>query len=92
MTLFTFKDLRGDIVWSTANGSLSFTIELKLGGEPKISDLDFHFVVQEKITKFEISMNDSVGVKILNGVANLDDITLDLQLVKSSSSSQKFVQ
>jgi hypothetical protein len=59
------------------------SIELKFGGKTKITYLDFHLVVEEEITEFEISVNDSMGMKILYGVADLDDIALDLQLVES---------
>lgn len=62
VTLFAFKYFWCNIVRCTANGSLSFTIELKLCGQTEISNLNLHLVVKEKITKFKISMNDSMGV------------------------------
>lgn len=32
MSLLTFQDLWGDIIWSTTNGSFAFSVKLKLGG------------------------------------------------------------
>jgi hypothetical protein len=92
VTLLSLENLWSNIIWSTTDGSLSLSIELKFGGKTEITYLDFHLVVEEEITEFEISVNDSVGMKILYGVADLDDIALDLQLVESSPSSQKFVK
>ena len=37
-------------------------------------------------------MNDSVGVQILNGITDLNDIALNLELMQSSSPPQKFIQ
>lgn len=92
VTLLSLENLWSNIIWSTTDGSLSLSVELKFGGQTEITYLDFHLVVEEEITEFEISVNDSVGMKILYGVADLDDIALDLQLVESSPSSQKFVK
>jgi hypothetical protein len=37
-------------------------------------------------------MNDSMRVKVLNSIADLDNITLNLKLVESSSPSEKFIK
>jgi len=90
--LLSFKDLWSNIVWSSANCPLPLSVELKLGSETKITYLDLHLVVEEEITQLEISMDNSMGVQVLNGITDLNDVALNLQLVKSSSSPQKFVQ
>ena len=92
MTLLSLENFWCDIVWSTTNGSLSLSIELKLGCQTKITDLDLHLVIKEQITQLEISMNDSVGVQILNGITNLNNIALNLEFMQSSSPPQKFIQ
>ena len=92
MTLLSLENFWCDVVWSTTNGSLSLSIELKLGCQTKITDLNLHLVIEEQITELKISMNDSVGVQILNGITDLNDIALNLELVQSSSPPQKFIQ
>ena len=81
MTLLAFENFGSDIVWSTADSTLTLTIELKLGGQTEISDLDFHLVVNEEVTKLEISVDDAMTVKIFDGSADLIDVALHLELV-----------
>ena len=90
--MLALKNLWSDIVWSTTDGSLSLSVELKLGGQTEISDLDLHLVVKEEITELEISMDNSVTVKVLDGGADLADIALDFQLVKSLPSSNQLIE
>jgi hypothetical protein len=63
VTLFSFEYFRCNIVRSTANSSFSFSIELKFCSEPKIANLHFHFVIQKRISKFKISMNNTMAVQ-----------------------------
>ena len=92
VTLLALEHLRSDIVGSTANGALSLTIELKLGGETEIADLDLHLVVEEEVTQLQISMDDAMTVKVLHSGADLVDIALDFELVQSLTSAQKLVK
>ena len=78
MTLFSLKDLRGNIVWSSAYGSLSLSIKLQFRGKSEISNLELHLPRQEQVTEFEIPMDDSVRMKVFEGCYNLNDVTLDL--------------
>ena len=92
MALLTLEHLRSDIVGSTANGALPLTIELKLGGETKITDLDLHLVVEEEVAQLQISVDDAMTVEVLDSGADLVDIALDLELVQSLTSAQKLVK
>jgi len=92
MTLLSLQNLWSDIVWSTTNSSLSFTVELELSCQSEISNFYLHFVIQEKIAQFEISVNYSVTMKVLYCCANLIYIALSLKLVEPLSSSQKLVK
>ena len=82
MALLALEHLRGDVVWRTANCSLAFSIELKLGGETEITDLDLHLVVEEEVTKFQVSVDDSVAVQVLDSGTNLHHVTLHFEFVK----------
>lgn len=62
VTLLALKNLRSNIVGSTANGTLALSVELKLRSKTEISDLDLHLVVKEEVTELEISMNDAMAV------------------------------
>ena len=90
--MFTFKNFWSNIVGSTTNCTLAFTIKLKFGSETEISDLDLHFVVQEQVSKLEISMDDSVTVQVFDGGANLVYIALNFEFMEPLSSPEQFIQ
>lgn len=92
MTLLALKHLRCDIVGSTTDGSLALSIELQLGSKTEITNLDLHLVVKEEVAKLEISMNDAMTVKVLNGGTDLVDVALHLELVKALTAAQQLVQ
>lgn len=92
MTLLALQNLRSNVVWRTADGPLPFSIKFELGRETEVTNFDFHFVIQEQVTDFEISVNDPVRVEVLHSVANLEHIALNLKLNKSLSPPEKLVQ
>ena len=92
MTLLAFEDLRSDIVGSTANSALSLTVELELGGKTEITYFDFHLVVKEQVTEFQISMDNAMTVEVFNGGADLVNVALDFELMESLTSTQELVQ
>ena len=92
MTLLAFEHLRSDIVRSTADRALALSIELKLGSETEITDLDLHLVVEEEITELQVSVNNAMTVKVLDSLANLVDIALDFELVKPLTTAEKLVE
>ena len=92
MTLLAFEDLRGDIVGSSTNGSLTLSIELKFGGQTEITYFDLHLVVEEEISEFEISVDDSVTVQVFHSGADLVYVALDFELVKALTATQQFVE
>ncbi len=106
MSIFIFQDFGSDVVGSTADSSSLFTIEFKLTSKPEISDLDLHFFVQKDISKFKtnhqvffknsqwglLSMDDSIGMEILETVDKLHQVTLHFKFSESFSSLQKFVE
>ena len=83
VTLLALKHLRSDIVRSTANGALALSVELEFRGETEVTDLDFHLVVQEEVTQLQVTMDDSVAMKVLHRCADLVDVALDFELMKT---------
>lgn len=51
MALFALKNFWRDIIGSTANCPFTLSIELKLSGQTKITNLDLHLVVEEQVTE-----------------------------------------
>lgn len=88
----SFEHFRCDVVRRTADSSFLLTIEVELGGEAEIAELDLHFVVEEEVTQLQISMDDAMTVEVLDSGADLVDIALDLELVQSLTSAQKLVK
>lgn len=66
MALLALKDLRRYVVGRTADSALTFAIKLQLSCQAEVSDLDFHLVIDEEVTKFEVAVDDSVAVHVLN--------------------------
>ena len=62
VSLLTFENLWSDVVGCTTNRPLSLSIKLELGRKTKITDFDLHLVVEEEVTEFEISVDDSMRV------------------------------
>ena len=87
MTLFAFKNFWCDVVGSSTDCSLPLSVELKLGSQTEVTNLDLHLVVEEQVAELEISVDDTVAVQVLDGCADLIDVALDLKFVQSLSSS-----
>jgi hypothetical protein len=50
-----------------------------------------HFVGEEEIAEFEVSMDNSIGVHILNCYKQLDQVRLDLKFGEPFSSSELLI-
>ena len=81
MTLLAFKNFGSDVVRSAANRSFPFAVEFKFGCQTKITNLYFHFVIKEKITEFQISVDNTMAVQVFDGRANLIYVALDFKLM-----------
>ena len=92
MTLLSLKHLGGDVVRCTADRTLALTVELELGSETKITNLDLHLFIDEEVTKLKISMDDAMAVQVFDGLGNLVNVALNLELVEALATSQKLVQ
>ena len=62
---FSFKNLGRDVIRCAANCSLLLAVEVKLGSQSEVSQLNFHLVIQEQVAKFEVSVDDSMRVEVL---------------------------
>lgn len=92
MTLLALKNFGSNIVRGTANSTFALPIEFEFGSKTEITYLYLHSVVQEQVTKLEISMDDSVTVQVLDSAAYLIQIALYLDLVESLTSPQQLVE
>lgn len=68
------EDLWSDVVRSTAEGFLAFSVVFDTSGQAKVADLYMQVVVQEEIAELEIAMDDFVVVKVLDAAHNLMDV------------------
>jgi len=81
MTLLAFKNLRRDIVRGAANCALALSVELKLGRQTKITYFDLHLVIEEQVTEFEITMDHTMRMQVLDCSTDLIYIALHFELV-----------
>ena len=91
MPAFAFEHFGCDVVRSTANGSLLFTVKVELRRQTEIAQLDLHLVVEEKIPELQVAMDDSVLVKVLQGINDMRSVALNFQLVKALTPFEKLV-
>jgi hypothetical protein len=92
MSCSSFQHFRRDVVRSTANGSFLFSIKIELGSQTEVTQFDLHFIIDEQIAQLQVSVNDSVGVQVLQSTDDLHGVALDLQLVKSFPAFEKFIE
>ena len=92
VTLFTLEHLRGDVVRRTADGSLTLTVELELGGETEVTDFYLHLVVEEEVTELQISVNHSMTVQVLHSCTDLVDVALHFEFVESLTTTEQLVE
>ena len=83
MSRFTLKYFRCNVVGCSADGTLFLSIEVKLGSQSEVAELDLHLVVDEQVAEFEVTMNNSVGVQVFECVDNLHGVALHFELVQS---------
>ena len=92
MARFAFEHLRCYVVRSSANRALLLTIEVELGCEAEVAQLNLHLVIDKKISELQVAMNYSVSVEILQSIDDLHRVRLYFQLMKALPSAQKFVE
>ena len=92
VALLALEHLRSDIVRRTANGALALTVEFEFRGETEVTDLDLHLVVQEEVTQLQVTMDDSVTMKVFDGSTDLVDVALDLELMKTLTTAQQLIK
>lgn len=67
MPNWSFNDLWCDVVGCTAHGSFLFVSEFQFGSQTEISDFYFHGFIQKNISQFQIAMDYTIWVHVLNG-------------------------
>ena len=73
------NDFRCQIVRSTANGFFAVSFIFYFGAQSKITDLGVHEFVDEYVSQFEISMNNSLFMYIDHRFDNLCDVNSGLE-------------
>lgn len=89
---FAVQDLGRDVVGRAADGSLFFAVEFELGGQPEVSQLELVLLPKEQITELEVSVDDAVGVEVLECLDRLHDIVLHLLVCQFLPPLDEFVE
>ena len=58
-------------------------VVLHLGGEPKVTNLDPHFIVEEEVPKFDVAVYDVGAVEVVHGQQGLLHQVAHLRLSQS---------
>ena len=91
VTVAALENFWGDVVRSPANGSLFLAIEIEFSREPKVTQFNLHLVVPEPVAQLEVSVDDAVGMEVLESVDDLDRVTLNLQFVQPLPPLQQLI-
>lgn len=91
MARLSFEHFWRDVVWRSTNCALFLSVEVKLGGEAEVAQLDLHLVVQEEVAKLQVAVNNPVLVQVLQSVYDLHGVALNFQLVQSLAALQQLV-
>ena len=78
-----FENFGCEIVWSSTNCSLLLTCVENLCSKTKISNLQAHAVSQEKISQFEVSVNNFPRMDILDSIDQLENVVASFDLMKA---------
>ena len=89
---FAFEDFGRDVVRSAADGLLLLALILKLGGQPEVSKLDLHVLVEEEIAELEVAVDDLVLVQVLERVDDLGEVALHLDLGEPLAALDELVE
>lgn len=92
MAIFAFEHLGRDVVRSPANRAFALAVKVELGRQAEVAELELELFVDEQVAQFQISMDDSVLVQVLERVDNLLCVIHDLELVQALASSEQFVE
>ena len=92
VTLLALEDFGSNIVGGSANSSLALSVKLQFCGKTEITNFDLHFIVKEEISEFEISVNDTMAVQVLDSSADLVDVALHFQLVETLTTSEELIE
>ena len=91
MTRFAFKHLGRDVIRRSTDCALLLAVEIELGGQAEVAQLDLHLVVEEQVAQLQISMDDSVLVQVLQSMDNLSRVALHFKFMQALSSFQKLI-
>lgn len=86
------EHLGRDVVGCAADGALLLSLEVELGCQTKVTQLDHHFVVDEEVAELDVTVDDAVRVEEPQCTDHLAGVTLDLELVQALAPLQQLVE
>ena len=61
---FWLKDLRGNVIGSSTDGSSFLSGKRYFGGKAKIAHFDVHVIAEKEVSEFEVSMDNFFIMKV----------------------------
>ena len=66
------ENLRRNVVWRATDCLLPFTGAFDESSKPKVTDFDIHVRIEKEVAKFQITVDDLMGVHIVTCTDELD--------------------
>ena len=84
------QNLRRNIIGCPTSSIPPLSGMIKPGTQPKITNFNFHLIIQKHIAQLHISMYNTMPMQILHSLYQLQQVVLGLKLSYPHSIPQKF--
>jgi len=86
------QDLGRDVVGRAADGLLLLALELDLGGQAEVAQLDLHLLAEEEVAQLEVAVDHLVLHQVLHRVQDLQQVALHLDFRQPLAPLEQLVQ
>lgn len=91
MATFAFENFGRNLVGRAADGPLLLPVELEFGGQPEVSQLQFHLVRQEQVAQLQVPVDHFVFVQVSYATQHLQYLALNFNFSQSFSTTDFFI-
>jgi len=91
VTTFAFQYFRCNLVGSAADGFLLLAVELQLGRQSEIGQLELHLVREEQIAQLQVTVYNLILLQVPKSTQHLQDLALHFYFSQSFPAADLFI-